>query len=355
MVTVREKRLDVPTVDNFGRRWNLVTAVLGDYVYIDGGEITQFEDGSPRSRIYLTSSCAVNSTLSIDLSISWSTSDASFRTVQKFNIPRNKPMIWIDKADKGGFYIWSRAFYLGRGLTDCEMWKFSADSQGGGSRSLDFSIGGYASPLTQPGFTNIWHQIIPRIVVFDMWTKEISNRTATDEGLKRSPFDTLIGGKAHFNPRFIGTETDRGLILVLDGTIPMESSPGFDLKNPTLFDSDTREKYRQAATGNILPYPRSHFCITGFTVAGDGYDVTRMPTFSVFPALCEPRSDSSSRISVHPVGISAIFQFPNRFKSLNSSAHVHFDMATLAWKDIYGPNAKDYERAKAFMNWYQNG
>ncbi|CAP62098.1 uncharacterized protein PODANS_5_270 [Podospora anserina S mat+] len=37
---VRGVRLDVPRVEDFIRRWNVAATVIGDYVYIDGGEIT---------------------------------------------------------------------------------------------------------------------------------------------------------------------------------------------------------------------------------------------------------------------------------------------------------------------------
>jgi hypothetical protein len=39
---------DVPTPDNFLRRSWATATVLGDYVYIDGGEISQIVDGESR-------------------------------------------------------------------------------------------------------------------------------------------------------------------------------------------------------------------------------------------------------------------------------------------------------------------
>jgi hypothetical protein len=36
---------DAPSADNFVRRGTTAAAVLGNYVYVDGGEISQYENG----------------------------------------------------------------------------------------------------------------------------------------------------------------------------------------------------------------------------------------------------------------------------------------------------------------------
>lgn len=190
-------------------------------------------------------------------------------------------------------------------MTGSEMWKFSADGRGGGSWSLfqdfanpeafkillspergayantddkGFLIGGSVWGGTQLGFTDT--QAIPGMVSFDMRTKEISNGTANDAGSNRSPFETLIGARAHFIPANTGTKSQQGLILVLGGhrsyvdrQVSLEDSPGFDFRNLSFFDPETGERYWQIATGDIPPYPRAHFCVTGFAIAGVGYDV----------------------------------------------------------------------------------
>ncbi|KAK4665177.1 LOW QUALITY PROTEIN: uncharacterized protein QC763_0078370 [Podospora pseudopauciseta] len=295
---VQGVRLDVPRVEDFVRRWNVAATVIGDYVYIDGGEINQFENGTiDEAPVY-----QVNSTLSIDISTSWTTSDVSIRTIGKPNAPRNAPMIWTDKEGTGGFYSWGGVFSLGRSVTGSEMWKFSADGRGGGSWSpfqdfanpeafkilLSLERGAYANTDDKGfliggsvwGWTYLDTQAIPGMVSFDMRTKEISNGTANDAGSNRSPLEKLIGARAHFIPANTGTKSHQGLILVLGGhrsyvdrQCSLEDSPGFDFRNLLFFDPETGERYWQIATGDILPYPRAHFCVTGFTVARVGYDV----------------------------------------------------------------------------------
>ena len=47
---VGAKLSDVPTKENFVRRATAKATVMGSYVYIDGGEISQLEDGEIRDR-----------------------------------------------------------------------------------------------------------------------------------------------------------------------------------------------------------------------------------------------------------------------------------------------------------------
>ncbi|KAK0659204.1 hypothetical protein QBC41DRAFT_360415 [Cercophora samala] len=377
---VRGVRLDVPRAEDFVRRWNLVATVLGDYVYMDGGEINQFENGT----IDAAPAYQMNSTLSIDISTSWSTSDVSIRTIEKPNVPRNLPVIWTDREGNGGFYSWGGVFSLGRLVTRSEMWKFSADGRGGGSWSLfqdfanpeafgrlsstesaayantvdkGFSIGGWVSGDTQLGFPQF--QAIPGMVSFDMRTKEISNGTTNDVGSKRSPFDTLLGGTAHFIPPNSGVGGKNGLIIILGGhksyvdrQVTLEDSPGLDLKNLTFFDPDTRDKHWQIATGETPPYPRSKFCITGFAVPGGGYDIF---IFGGRNAGQGTFYEDAYVLSLP--GFVCIGGVASGIKSVDPAPQglLLFDMTEQTWKDNYDAKAKDYIRAKSVEGWYQNG
>ncbi|KAK4223302.1 hypothetical protein QBC38DRAFT_334075, partial [Podospora fimiseda] len=282
--------VEVPTPENFLRRSMARAALLGKYVYIDGGLITQLEDGELRGR----GQNQANTTISIDMSKSWDAKTVVLRSLTNKRAPiKANQVLWPDPTGES-FYTFAGQSWLGQGMTDSEVWKFSADGSGGGSwsqvepanpvvlRSIKqtehaavaftndtgFAIGGHATGWTEKDRQTT--QAIPGIASFNFRTKTFSNTT-------ESPFeDPVIGGQA----RFVEGFGENGLIFMLGGvTIPVDkyssvsSSAAVDFSTLRFFDPVTKEVYSQKTTGESPPAPRVNFCNVGFKTPDGGYEI----------------------------------------------------------------------------------
>lgn len=236
----------------------------------------------------------VNSTLSIDISKSWTTSDVVIRSILKPTSAKSNVALWTDKA-AGVFYSWGGKFPFGANMIKNALWKFTPDGSGGGAWSQEeptnptlfnalhpseygafaytndtgILIGGLATGWTEQYRAKT--QTLPGMVTYNMKTKVWQNGTTNF-----SPFNTLAQASAHFVPSF----GDHGLVLVLGGHTPavvgepdIPTTPFHNLQNLTLFDPETKKTYWQIATGSIPPSPRSFFCTTGYQTPDGGYDV----------------------------------------------------------------------------------
>jgi hypothetical protein len=233
----------------------------------------------------------VNSTLSIDISKSWTAESVVIRSIPKTGPNKANVHLFTDKAG-GAFYSWGGKWIFGINMTETALWKFTADGNGGGTWSLDapgnpstfagllpgeyaavttagesgYLIGGVAS-----GWTEIYrarNQVIPGMATFNMKTKLWENGTT-------SPFNTLAGATAEFVPPF----GPNGLIMMIGGWSTsvvgepnVTTSPHWGFDNLTFFDPQTKQNHWQKATGDIPPHPRTRHCTVGFQREG-GYDM----------------------------------------------------------------------------------
>jgi len=125
---------DAPSAKNFLRwAWGR-TIVLNDFLYIDGGIISQLEDGEVLSG-------SLNSTISISLSASWSTDNTIRRSIPKLALKTSWPAVWADTM-AGVFYSWGGSLPDHKVTQDSVLWKFTADGYGGGtwSEKTSFSM-----------------------------------------------------------------------------------------------------------------------------------------------------------------------------------------------------------------------
>lgn len=238
----------------------------------------------------------MNSTLSIDLSKSWSNTGVVINVIPKKRPTSTKAnqVLWTDPSSDT-FYIFGGKWLFGENMNETEVWKFTADGKGRGDWALQepanpslfnghvpsefgvfatangtgFQIGGLASGWTQ--IRRASSQAVPGMLAFNMKTKVWSNGT---EGF--SPVGTISGGSAHYVPSF----GPRGLVMVMggqsfavDGEIKRETAKYFDLRNLTFFDPQTKTQYWQITTGDIPPWPRSGFCTAGFQNTDGGYEM----------------------------------------------------------------------------------
>ncbi|KAK3988969.1 hypothetical protein QBC44DRAFT_242675, partial [Cladorrhinum sp. PSN332] len=390
--------VEAPTAENFVRRSMAKAAVLGNYLYIDGGLVTQLEDGELRGR----GQNQANTTLSIDLSTSWTSKDVTFRSIPKTAPIKANQVLWADPAfnnGNGAFYTFGGQSWLGENMTDTEVWKFTADGKGGGSWSkvtasnpvvlngikqtehatvaftndTGFAIGGAATGWTEKNRQST--QSMPGMMSFNFRTSSFSNGT-------EAPFEGLIGGQA----RYVDSFGPNGLVMVLGGvTIPVEKytsvseASGVDFIEQTFFDPITKEVFKQKTTGEIPPAPRVDFCNVGFETADGGYDififgggnerdkityddayVLSLPGF-VWHKL--PNSPAGTRLQHACVAVGGRqvlvvggttgsgMKIPD---PAPQGLHL-FDMASWSWRYGFEANDGGYESGKAIRDWYGNG
>lgn len=375
--------------------------MLGDYLYIDGGEITQLVDGE----LYNTYDITMNSTLSIDMSKSWSSD-----TVEIRSIPKEAPKVygqamWPDSEGQS-FYIWGGHSNHGREtnmLTTQQIWRFVADGKGGGAwtKEIPDNLGAYNGfQLTELGAwttahnTGFWlggsasgwtqnfrasNQNVPGMVSFNMTTKTFRNDTTPDV----SEQGTILGGQAQYVPRF----GPHGLIAVFGGTAQpvLEGGPTSyrDFRNLTFFDPVTKDWYWQMTTGTT-PTPRENSCVFGAESVGGTYEifvfggqdtiakstaedlyVLTLPGF-VWTKLDNPqggaRTDhvcvvAGKRQMVTVGGIKRLgggdsFRLADPFPQGLGV----FDMTELSWGTDFKADAAEYESPKVVQDWYdKNG
>ncbi|KAK3290355.1 uncharacterized protein B0H64DRAFT_63622 [Chaetomium fimeti] len=391
---------DTPTVEDFLRRNSVSATVIGDYVYMDGGEMSQLLDGKKLETG--RGSDPVNSTISINIGKSWTSSAITMRRINRPWGSKANQMIWTDK-EAGAFYVWGGKWIGGRNMTENALWKFTADGNGGGTWALEtpenpnlfnnleqyefgafantgttgYSVGGLASGWTKKGRSH--NQVVPGMVTFNMDTKIWQNGTTAF-----SPTDTIVTASAEYIPNF----GPNGLIMLFGGlSFPhdtrstaeqWQNAASYDLQNLTFFDPETKDTYWQIATGSVPPRPRSKFCVTGFETSDGGYDiflsggynyrdkfpyddayVLSLPGF-VWTKLPDPETgarQSHTCVSVGKRQVLSIGGTDTGWAQPDPAPQglLLFDMTEMKWKTSYDANAAAYERATVIDTWYNNG
>ncbi|KAK4185763.1 hypothetical protein QBC35DRAFT_555763 [Podospora australis] len=276
---------DVPNPAKFLRRAYARATVLGKYVYIEGGEVSQVGDDG-NIVLYKNSSFAhsVTSTLSIDLSKPWDAQSVAIRTIPKppsGDIPsRSCGHLWTNTA-AGELYSWGGFWPYGEGIKpQRELYKFTADGEGGGTWSVeqhptkDTGTSILGPNGLRSGEQGAFASDAERGFIIGGWKGT--------EGF--SPFGAggLADSMAHFVPGF---GRNGGMVFVLGGwTAPAaesdkmaqledEDAAPLGFQELTFFDTVTKKKYTQVTTGTPPGWPRSASCVTGFPTGSGGYDI----------------------------------------------------------------------------------
>ncbi|KAI9760361.1 MAG: hypothetical protein M1840_002554 [Geoglossum simile] len=253
--------------DGFQRWFWQSSVIVGDWLYIDGGEIytSQKKGSSP-----------LNKTFAIPLSASWTSSSVEAVVNDKptgLDYSR-KPAVWYDPVD-GSVFSWGGFTYSN--ANSKTMWAFRPDGRGGAvweqrySSNSSFwthftSPGGSLAATTPLGFYSLGGALIknnspnfamPGLVVYDFREKTWSNLSAA----AYASCGCAVLGQAQFVPRF-GQD---GLLTMLGGDSPDDhiyKTGGSikDLSNVTVYDIHNQMWYYQTATGDVPP-PREQFCM----------------------------------------------------------------------------------------------
>ncbi|KAI8159652.1 putative transporter [Colletotrichum sp. SAR 10_65] len=199
----------------------------------------------------------VNSTISISLKESWSTSKSAMRSITKNSQKLDSQSIWLGPSGKE-FYTWAGEKIYNRTLPDKDIWRFTADGSGGGkwervtpsnpitfqnllrptdgtytqSKDTGYYFGGIVRRRSDYSISD-WNVSIPTpgLVSYNMTSGEIKNTTS-----EFGQFGTFKEGSSQFLP-FGGA----GVLLFLGGLeAPRTSRSGdwkeVDFTRVTLFD-----------------------------------------------------------------------------------------------------------------------
>ncbi|KAL5328920.1 hypothetical protein ACEPPN_002429 [Leptodophora sp. 'Broadleaf-Isolate-01'] len=280
----------------FLRRGYHSSVVVGNFVYIDGGAFSYVQGGSLQI-LYSTT------TLSIDMSKSWTNSSVVINTFSK---PSGVPYL-----DDGTLWYNAKENRLQEGFVGAAprfnnpeesayplgMWSFKLDGQGGGTWSEDtaatdaivsagltrpyqglsayggdsaINLGGYGNARTVPENVNVTDQIpIPGIVQYNMTTGTFTNSSAAGYNVN----GTAERGVLHYVP-FFGP---KGVYIILSGDISRRNlySAAENIQSfgtLTLYDPATGTFFNQTTTGNI-PNGRIEFCVTGANSTNGTYEI----------------------------------------------------------------------------------
>lgn len=95
---------EAPSLKNFVRRAFHSSVVLGDHIFIDGGEITQQVKGD-------VVKATTNVTLTLDLRHSWTNGNVTFGTIERRGPPAlNQEVLW-PTADNSSFFIFGGTYF----------------------------------------------------------------------------------------------------------------------------------------------------------------------------------------------------------------------------------------------------
>ncbi|KAL8367072.1 hypothetical protein RB595_007986 [Gaeumannomyces hyphopodioides] len=308
---VRSRQVvELPTESNFFRRMDHRVVVLGDYVYVDGGELSQVVNGVEPSRQFRAPNF-LNATLSISLKTSWNLSGVAIGTIPKQFPGTRMAVVWTDPATSS-FFLWGgsgSAFTSQPVPAIPTVYRFAGDAdRGGGTWSLGpsevatnalasgvlrtekgafaragdtlFTLGGIATSFTEPGMAGGLVQPIPGLVSLNLTTNKWANVSVaaidSPPAGAFSTYGTFLGGRLEYVPVF----GSRGLLIPLGGgelkLQPWAFSPFsptfFDFSSLKVYDIGQKKWHTQPATGEA-PMPRRDFCSVGVRGPNGTYEI----------------------------------------------------------------------------------
>uniref|UniRef100_A0A8H7TNL8 Kelch repeat protein n=1 Tax=Bionectria ochroleuca TaxID=29856 RepID=A0A8H7TNL8_BIOOC len=384
---------NIPFADTFLRRLNTKATVINDYLYLDGGELSQKGYTSYRN------SNGFNITASLDLSKSWYPKNVTFNETPK---PDGIPTLWrhaifTDNASNS-FYIYGGRESYPSGPPRDKYWKFIADNKGSGSWSTEttggaftglirseagafastgnagFWIGGYASGWTDSQATGDLASDIPGVVSFNFSTKAWKNHTEAPY----SPSGRMYGGTA----TYISNLGSNGLVMTLGGVASSKprAAGHLDFGNVHFFDPETMKWYKQATTGDI-PSGRMDHCAVGVKGNGTfeifvfgGYNVDQEETYKDIHILSLPgfvwtRASEEARSGrmqgtcvlagkrqLLSIGGTEAIRDPDAWGAADPEPQglSVFDLSEVLWKEKYDANAAEYTTPNSIKAWYNN-
>ncbi|KAH6668553.1 hypothetical protein F5X68DRAFT_236570 [Plectosphaerella plurivora] len=268
-----------PDASDFLRRNGGVVAVLGDRIYFDSGSVSQRGySGKPPHRYS-------NSTLSIDLSNSWSLASVSiFESPRLYSPSLVSPAIMTNTSEC--FFIWG---YGSPAPTTPELWKFCAN--GGGtwgaweevnlppdSKFDEYQVMSHAAYASSKdtgfafGGRIDMDKFSEQFLSFNFTTQVLTSHDLPSP-LSDAEERRLWGARAIFVPNY-GLN---GLVFLLGGVSGSINDAGAyqPFTRVWFMDPVTTKWHKQetTATSDGFPYGRHQHCLVGVAGANNTYEI----------------------------------------------------------------------------------
>ncbi|KAH8892581.1 hypothetical protein GQ53DRAFT_822784 [Thozetella sp. PMI_491] len=395
-VTLCNCQIDAPVAIAFRRRSLQMIGVLGNYLYIDGGEVSQYVSDREDTVISRPS----NSTLSIPLDKSWTPSTAIFSTVSKgASRVVKQGALWTDPSS-GLFYEWAGEGPYGNriGANNSHIWKFTPDGKGGGLWAVagntpggdvrggtdgtsvvcggtGFWLGGYGTASSDAAYSDDFPQ--PGLVSYSFSSGVWTNVSAP------APYSPHLHGDAVCLP--FGPANHQGLVLFLGGSqmgvATTQVRNPVPLDNLTFYDPSSNVWYWQKTTGDAIPEARENHCVVGVAGPNGTYEiflyggvdgllnsfgevwVLSIPAFRWFRMLKdgEPRYCHKCVLAGgrHLISVGGFNNKLNEWTNPTVDPWPQglgvFDLTTASWTHAYDPSAGAYDTPLVVKSWYANG
>ncbi|KAI1410830.1 hypothetical protein F5Y13DRAFT_166908 [Hypoxylon sp. FL1857] len=404
--------VDNPGPDNFIRHRYPSVVVFGDYLYIDGGVLSQRSNGTDSNstqsdQIY--PSYPVNSTLSLRLNESWTNDTAIFRSISKTAPLLSQQIYWSDPSNgAGALYTWAGMALGSDPPPTNEQWLFNADGTGGGTWSqvpqgdfrdfsqlrrpvgaaftqsahVGYALGGQATSMTD----SLVQKDYPGYALTDLvsYNFDSGRWTNTSTVGQYGGYGTSLNARAEYVP--FGPN---GLLLFLGGAETPVDATDHSIVEPTwnvvyLHDPVTGKWYRQPTTGERPPVVE-RACSVGVQGPNNTYEifiyggnsdqidgtssdvhVLSLPGFNFFDAHSPgtPRADHGCAVvgrgkrqmlSYGGVDGGQFLRDPTMTPDPWKQGLGVYDMTEMKWVDSYDPTASNYESPAVVSDWYANG
>lgn len=406
----------LPTAQNFINRAFHSTQKLGDFIYIDGGEVAFYQSGE---QTHLPE----GNTYSIDITKDWDNSTVVFNTIQKTAPLLNTVSLWPDRVNHqmyafGGEQSWGLVDSQSPPVPPTALWMFTPNAEKGtwsevsstsgfagltrpasaagasGSR-IGLILGGYSSGRTSPGTKDLpFGDFAPLqgIVKFNFTDQSWSNSSTSafsQNGTSQRANGHVVSGFGDNDIfAFFGGQTSDPTSWHDDGTNMLSFS------TIHLYDPYQDMWYNQSTSGTA-PAPRDRFCSVG--VMGDN------GTYEIFVyGGHQQTSDDSSEATERAIAMDqvAVLTIPgfhwlyadytpttpriNHACTLTGNRQMIvvggqnpalpnngdptfskdpwtngigvFDLTAMAWQNKYSSSAKAYVTPQTVKDWYgQNG
>ncbi|KEF59351.1 uncharacterized protein A1O9_04195 [Exophiala aquamarina CBS 119918] len=386
----------VYSAKDFFRRAYHTSVVVGNHLYIDGGEV------------YFTSNNAVkslpmNSTYSIDLSASWKNNSVVLNPIEKTSPPPSLNVGNLVPDPSGtSFYQWNGKITQALdytelpGPTKANLWQCridgdscewslvtstnlkrlvrSASTQGNGTAYFLGGFGDWRTDLAYYSNVNLRHS------AGGLVTYEIKSQTWSNESIEGlAPTGWSFDASLHY----LDGLTNQGFLLAMGGATaaPGNLKSGGEYLNPfsyvTLYDIEAKKWYNQSTSGDVPPrrYDKCSLGIPGdngtfeiFLYGGSviptasyaeeqqtnidlaevyilsipsfrWYKANTNPTVSRYRHTCEI---VGQRQMVVIGGLTSGVKYANLTKDPLKQGLGIFDLTTLEWRSSYNASAEAY-------------
>ena len=301
---VAEDQKDSPLVvepsNYLGRKW-FSSIVVGDYLYIDGGEIL-YKDAN--DTVHFTDA---KSTYSLDVSSSWTNATAVIKQIDKAIDGRalNYPKLW-PSHDNSSFYSYNGDkgwFYTPADPPANKLYKFTSDGSGGGQWSEDDQSYTASSNFTELARVGGSASACGPDTCYAVggWRNSRTDDAISDNGIPASGIVSYnLTSRQWYNDSLVGSvflgpwangflfPTDfagsKGALIALGGTVSNlagGNSVPLSFDYVYIYDLANKTWYQQEVGGDVPALPRGGYCTVG--VQGDNavnktYEVRHHPS-----------------------------------------------------------------------------